>query len=262
MNIDLTGKRALVCGSTQGLGKASAIELANLGATIMLMARNESSLRQTQLELDRGSGQSHEYIVADFSNVQQVTERIRGYAESRPPIHILVNNTGGPPGGQIVDADPQEFVAAFSAHIVCNHVLAQALIPGMKAERYGRIINIVSTSVRQPIDGLGVSNTTRGAVASWAKTLSKELAPFGITVNNVLPGSTKTARIYFLIKSKAEKTGRTIEDVTNEMLGEIPMGRFAEPEEFAAAVAFLASPAASYVTGVSFPVDGGKIRSL
>ncbi len=262
MDLDLTGKRALVCGSTQGLGKASAIELAKLGASIVLMARNEQALQKTKLELDASAGQTHGYIVADFSDANQVKEQVNQFVKENPPMHILVNNTGGPKGGPIVDAELQEFVGAFSNHLLCNHVLAQALIPGMKAERYGRIINIISTSVKQPIPGLGVSNTIRGAVASWAKTLAGELAQFGITVNNVLPGMTKTARLDSLIKSKSEMSGKSVEQITNAMIAEIPVGRFAMPEEFAAAVAFLASPAASYINGINLPVDGGRTLSL
>jgi 3-oxoacyl-[acyl-carrier protein] reductase len=262
MNIDLKNKRALVCGSTQGLGKASAIELAKLGATIVLVARNEEALRKAKSELDTSVGQTHGYIVADFSDVNQVKERVNEYVKKNPPIHILVNNTGGPKGGPIVDADLQEFINAFSSHLLCNHVLAQAVIPGMKAERYGRIINIISASVKQPIAGLGVSNTIRGAVASWAKTLAGELAPFGITVNNVLPGMTKTGRLDSLIKTKAEKSGKSVDEITREMIAEIPAGRFAQPEEFGAAVAFLASPAAGYINGINLPVDGGRTLSL
>lgn len=262
MNLDLGGKVALVCGSTQGLGEASAVELARLGASVVLMARNEESLRRTQAELDVRDGQTHWYLVADFSDVEQVRKRVQAFVQEHRAVHILVNNTGGPPGGSMVDAELTAFVRAFSAHLLCNHVLAQALIPGMKAERYGRIINIISTSVKQPIPGLGVSNTVRGAVASWAKTLAGELAPFGITVNNVLPGMTKTGRLDAIITSKAEKGGRTIEQVTNEMIAEIPAGRFAQPEEFAAAVAFLATPAAAYINGINLPVDGGRTLSL
>jgi 3-oxoacyl-[acyl-carrier protein] reductase len=262
MNLDLRGKRALVCGSTQGLGKASAIELARLGASVTLMARNDEALRKTASELDTGAGQVHDFIVADFTDVCQVQDRINKFVKTSDPIHILVNNTGGPKGGAIVEAELQEFVNAFSNHILCNHVLAQALIPGMKLAGYGRIINIISTSVKQPIPGLGVSNTTRGAVASWAKTLAGEVAPFGITVNNVLPGMTKTGRLDALIQAKADKSGKSVEQITNEMIAEIPAGRFAQPAEFAAAVAFLASPAAGYINGINLPVDGGRTTSL
>ncbi len=262
MNLDLTGKVALVCGSTQGLGKASAIELAKLGASVILVARNEKALEKTLFELESKPGQTHSYIVADFSDANQVRERVNDFVKKNPPVHILVNNTGGPPGGRIVDADQQEFLKALSSHLLCNHVLVQALVAGMKAERYGRIINIISTSVKQPIAGLGVSNTTRGAVAAWAKTLAGELAPFGITVNNVLPGMTKTGRLDSLIKSKSEKSGKSFDEITTGMIAEIPAGRFAMPDEFAAAVAFLATPAAGYINGINLPVDGGRTLSL
>jgi 3-oxoacyl-[acyl-carrier protein] reductase len=262
MDLDLIGKRALVCGSTQGLGKASALELAKLGASVILMARNEASLQKTTSELDSSRGQSHGYVQADFADVNQVREQASNFVKRNPPIHILVNNTGGPPGGPITDAELQEFVNAFSSHLLCNHVLTQAVIPGMKAERYGRIINIISTSVKQPIAGLGVSNTIRGAVASWAKTLAGELAPFGITVNNVLPGMTKTGRLDALIRSKSEKSGKSVDEITRQMISEIPAGRLAVPEEFGAAVAFLATPAASYINGINLPVDGGRTLCL
>jgi 3-oxoacyl-[acyl-carrier protein] reductase len=262
MNMSLLGKRALVCGSTQGLGKACALELALLGASITLVARSEESLKRTRSELDTSNNQHHSFIVADFSDVNQVQQRATEFVKNTPPIHILVNNTGGPKGGPIVDAELQEFTRAFSSHLLCNHILVQAVVGGMKAEGYGRIINIVSTSVKQPIAGLGVSNTVRGAVASWAKTLAGELAPFGITVNNVLPGMTTTGRLDALIKAKAEKSGKSIEQITDEMIAEIPSGRFAVPEEFAAAVAFLATPAASYINGINLPVDGGRTSSL
>lgn len=262
MNLSLNSKRALVCGSTQGLGKASAIELAKLGASVTLIARNEDALKKTLAELDGSVQRQHGYIVADFSDANQVRERVSEFVKNNPPIHILVNNTGGPKGGPVVDAELQEFANAFSAHLLCNHILAHAVIPGMKSEHYGRIINIISTSVKQPIAGLGVSNTIRGAVAAWSKTLAGELAQFGITVNNVLPGMTKTGRLDALINAKADKTGKTVEAIANEMISEIPAGRFAMPEEFAAAVAFLATPAASYINGINLPVDGGRTMSL
>jgi 3-oxoacyl-[acyl-carrier protein] reductase len=261
MNLELQGKEAVVCGSTQGIGLASAIELARLGATVTLLARNESKLKKVHSELPRGFGQDHAFLVADFSNVSEVEAAIGKHVRDRIT-HILVNNTGGPPGGQAIDAEPQAFIKAFSSHLLCNQVLVQSVVPGMKKEGYGRIINIISTSVKIPIRGLGVSNTIRGAVASWAKTLSVELAPFGITVNNVLPGSTDTQRLDEIIRSKAEKAGVSVQQVRKEMVEEIPAGRIGLASEVAAAVAFLATPAASYINGVSLPVDGGRTGSL
>lgn len=262
MNIDLTGKRAIVCGSTQGIGKAVALELAHLGAQIVLIARNEEKLKNVTAELSVAKGQQHAYLVADFSNPNQVKNAVTKFLSPGQPIHVLVNNTGGPPGGHILDATVEEFLAAFNAHLVCNHILVQAVVPGMKKERYGRVINIVSTSVRQPIPDLGVSNTIRAAVASWAKTLAGELGVFGITVNNILPGSTKTERIRSLIQDRAKRLGKSVEEITQQMIEEIPVRRFAEPEEIAYAVAFLASPVAAYINGVSLPVDGGRTTSL
>ncbi len=261
MNLDLKGKRAVVCGSTQGIGKASAIELALLGAEIILVARNEESLKSTLKELSTNAGQNHDYLVADFSNPDQLKSVIGLYMKNKN-VHILINNTGGPPAGQAIDATPEEFISAFTSHLICNQIMVQAVVPSMKEAGYGRIINIISTSVKVPLRGLGVSNTTRGAVANWAKTLSVELGAFGITVNNVLPGTTMTGRLDSLIRTKAEKSGKTYEQVKNEMISEVPAGRISEPHEVAAAVAFLASPAASYINGINVPVDGGRTGSL
>jgi 3-oxoacyl-[acyl-carrier protein] reductase len=261
MDLNLMGKRAVVCGSTQGIGKASAYELALLGASLTLIARNADKLKVVRDALPSGGDQQHDYIVADFNNPDELKLRIEEYA-SKYPVHVLVNNTGGPPGGVAMNAKPDEFTAAFSAHLLCNHILVQALVPGMKKAKYGRIVNIISTSVKVPIKGLGVSNTIRGAVANWAKTLSVELAPFGITVNNVLPGASMTARLESIIQTKAGKSGKTIEEATHEMIEEIPAGRISDPQEIAAAVAFLASPAAGYINGINLPVDGGRTGSL
>ena len=263
MDINLQGKKAFVCGSTQGIGRAAAIELANLGASIVLLARNEDKLNEVKNELDAAQNQQHYYIVADFSAPAELQNNVAEYLEKNAsPVHILINNTGGPPGGKAVDAKLEEFIAAFQTHLICNQILAQSLIEGMKAERYGRIINVISTSVKQPIAGLGVSNTIRGAVASWAKTLAGELGEFGITVNNVLPGFTKTARLQTIIENKANKTGDSVEKVEAEMKAETPAKRFAEASEVANAIAFLASPAASYINGINLPVDGGRTGCL
>lgn len=260
MNLNLSGKTALVCGSTQGIGKAIAMELANMGANIVLMARNEGRLQQVLSELPNDN-QNHEYISADFSDPSQVKEKIEAFTKSHS-IEILINNTGGPAGGQAIDADIDEFRQAFNAHLVCNQLLTQAVVPHMKDAGYGRIINIISTSVKMPLKGLGVSNTIRGAVANWSKTLATELGSFGITVNNVLPGATRTARLESIISNKANKLSKSEEDVQNAMLAEIPAKRFAEAEEVANAAAFLASPAAGYINGINVPVDGGRTGCL
>ncbi|MFP4090634.1 MAG: SDR family oxidoreductase [Cyclobacteriaceae bacterium] len=262
MNTDLRGKRAIVCGSTQGIGKVVAEELASLGASITLLARNEQKLQEVQAALPAADGQQHHYVVTDFSRPDYLKSAIGSYLEGVDEVHILLNNTGGPPAGKLYEAAPEDFLKAFDMHIVCNQLLVQAVLPKMQKAGYGRIINIISTSVKEPIPGLGVSNTTRGAVASWAKTLAAELGPMGITVNNVLPGSTNTSRIWALVKNRAQAQGKSEEAVAEDMKAQIPLRRFAEPSETAAAVAFLASPAAAYITGVSLPVDGGKIGCL
>ncbi|MCA0229705.1 MAG: SDR family oxidoreductase [Bacteroidetes bacterium] len=262
MNLDLTHQTAIVCGSTQGIGRASAIELALLGANVTLMARNEASLQETLSALDTSKGQTHRYLVADFASTTSVKNAIDAYLAEFPEVHILVNNTGGPSGGPIIDAAPEQFLATFEMHLVNNQLLAQAVVPAMKKAGFGRIINIISTSVKQPIVGLGVSNTIRWAVASWAKTLSLEIGKFGITVNNVLPGYTKTGRLESVNKMRAQATGKTVEEIATQLEAEIPIGRFAEAEEVAAAVAFLCSPAAAAISGINLPVDGGKTSSL
>ena len=263
MDLSLKGKKAFVCGSTQGIGKAAAAELAKLGAAVVLVARNEDTLKLVLNELDTGAGQKHSYIAADFGDPDNLKTKVEEYlSQNGEPVHILVNNTGGPAGGRAIDDDPQKFIDTFNAHLICNQILAQALVPGMRAEKYGRIINVISTSVKQPIPGLGVSNTIRGAVASWSKTLAGELAADGITVNNVLPGSTMTGRLQSIIEAKAKKAGVSIEEMQAEMQREVPAGRFGTAEEIANAIAFLASPAAAYINGINLPVDGGRTGSL
>lgn len=262
MNLDLKHKHAIVCGSTQGIGKAIALELANLGASVTLIARNEDALKATKQELSSEAGQLHSYLCVDFSKPQELKQIVESYLQRQPNVHILVNNTGGPPGGPIIQAKTDEFLAAFNNHLICNHILVQACVEYMKNAKYGRIINIISTSVKQPLANLGVSNTIRAAVANWSKTLAGELGKFNITVNNVLPGATSTVRLKTIIENKSLKTGHAMDSVTNEMISEIPMARFAEASEIANAVAFLASPAASYINGINLPVDGGRTGCL
>ena len=261
MNLDLKGKRAIVCGSTQGLGLASAVELALLGCDITLVARNEDKLKDALTILANSGSQQHNYLVADFDDMATVKNAIDEFTKNNT-VHILVNNTGGPSGGAALSATADEFLSAFNNHLINNHHLVQAVVPGMKAAGFGRIVNIISTSVKIPISGLGVSNTIRGAVANWAKTLATELGPFGITVNNVLPGFTKTGRADYVIAAKAQKTGKTIDEVMAGLLAEIPAGRIGLPEEFGAAVGFLCSPAAAYINGINLPVDGGRLGCL
>lgn len=262
MNLDLKHKQAIVCGSTQGIGKAVALELANLGANVTLVARNEDALKATKQELNTSQGQLHSYLCVDFSKPEELKSMINAYLQRTPIVHVLVNNTGGPAAGPVHTAKTEEFLSAFNNHLICNHILAQACIEGMKNAKYGRIINIISTSVKQPLPNLGVSNTIRAAVANWSKTLASEVGKYNITVNNVLPGATATQRLQSIIENKSNKTGHAVDSVTKEMLSEIPMARFAEASEIANAVAFLASPAASYINGINLPVDGGRTGCL
>jgi 3-oxoacyl-[acyl-carrier protein] reductase len=258
----LIGMRALACGSTQGIGRACAMQFARLGAAVTLVARDEAALRRTAAELPVGEGQQHGWLRADFNHPVELGETVRGYLAESGPVHILLNNSGGPPHGPIVDARPEQFLESLNRHLVCNQLLAQAVLPGMKSLGYGRIINIISTSVKEPIPGLGVSNTTRWAVAAWAKTLAGEVAASGITVNNLLPGYTATARLDELIRAKAAASRTPEEQVRRDLISRIPLGRLAGPDEIAGAAGFLASPAASYVTGINLPVDGGRTASL
>jgi len=262
MIIDLANKRAIVCGSTQGIGRAIAKQLASSGASVILISRNEESLRKVLRELPASKIQNHNFIVADFSEPEVLRKKLNKFVSESPPIHILVNNTGGPKAGEAISADTTEFIQAFSNHLICNQILVQAVVEGMKKEKYGRIINIISTSVKQPLKGLGVSNTIRGAVASWAKTLAGELASYGITINNVLPGATKTERLFSLFENRAKASGKSMDEIKNEWMKEIPAARFAEPEELAYAVTFLASEYAAYINGINMPVDGGRTLCL
>lgn len=259
---DLRGKRALVCGSTQGIGRAAAELLAKQGAQVTLVARDESALHAVHALLDRSHNQSHDAIAADFRDPDSLRTKVQRWVDSHGAVHILVNNTGGPSSGPILNARPDEFLSAMTMHVLCNHSLVQTVVPAMRTAGFGRIINVISTSVREPIPGLGVSNTTRWAVAAWAKTMSRELAPFGITVNNVLPGYTATSRLRELFKARAEREGKPLEEIERSMEANVPMGRFARPEEIAAAIAFLASSEASYITGINLPVDGGRLNSM
>ncbi len=261
MNLSLEGKNAIICGSTQGIGLAIAEELALLGANCTLVARNEDVLKTAVLSLDIALRQQHSYLVADFSKPDEVKKVIEAHVVKHP-VHILINNTGGPAAGPIIDATEDAFLNTFNQHLICNHILAKAVVPSMQKEKYGRIVNIISTSVKIPLKNLGVSNTIRGAVASWAKSMANELGQYNITVNNVLPGFTSTQRLSTLIENIAKKGNTVVDIVEKNMVEEVPMKRFADASEIAAVAAFLASPAASYVNGVSIPVDGGRTGSI
>ena len=262
LTTSLKGFNALICGATSGIGKAAAIELSNLNANVTLFARNEDKLKDTFSTLTCNANQSHQYLVGDFDNTDAIELIIKNHIENGSQYHILINNSGGPKGGPISSAKPEEFVIGFNRHLICNHILFQALYSGMKNFNYGRVINIISTSVKQPIPGLGVSNTIRGAVASWAKTLSFEVGADGITVNNILPGFTDTERLSSLIDAKSNAENISVDVVSETMKSTIPAGRFGKPEETAKAIAFLASPSAGYINGVSLAVDGGRLSSI
>lgn len=259
--LDLSGKNALVGGGSAGIGRATAQLLAAQGANVCVMARTESALQKVVETLDRSRGQHHRYLAVDYNDGEQLAASVQKLLTDGP-IHILVNNTGGPAGGPITEATSAAFENTFHNHLLCNHVLAQTLLPGMKEAGYGRMINIISTSVKEPLEGLGVSNTIRWAVASWAKTWANEVGRYGITVNNVLPGFTATARLEEIIEKRAAAQGVDREIIVQQFQQQVPLRRFAQPEEVAAAAAFLASPAAGYINGVNLPVDGGRTKSL
>lgn len=259
MNLNLKNKNALVCGSTQGIGKATALLLAEEGVNVTLIARNEEKLKAVLTELKNNGTQNHNYLIADFSNTEELKKAIE---KSKLEFHILINNTGGPRSGAILNATLEQFQQAFAQHLLCNHILAQAVVPFMKTQCFGRIINVISTSVKEPIPGLGVSNTIRNAVGNWAKTLAEEIGSHGITVNNVLPGFTDTGRLSEIIKVKAKNENKSVEEMAEIMKNYTPAKRFAQPEETANAIAFLASEKASYINGINLPVDGGRTKSL
>lgn len=263
MKIDLTGFNSLVGGSTAGIGRAIAKGLASAGANVTLLARNRSKCEEVLDQLESSSGQHHDYILADQSEPYALKEQLAEYLKTNPKIyHIVINNTGGPAPGPLHTAGSADLEQAFAQHIISSHLIMQMSLPGMKLAGYGRIINILSTSVKVPLPNLGVSNTIRAAMANWSKTLSNELAPFGITVNNILPGATDTERLGTIILNKAAKIEASPEKVRHEMIAEIPAGRFALPEEIAAATLFLVSRQAGYITGINLPVDGGRTPSL
>ena len=255
MNLSLNGRRAIVCGSTSGIGRACAQLLAERGASVVLAARDEEKLISTLNSLD---GYGHSYICADFNDPDNLRLKTIDHINKTGVIHILMNNSGGPPGGPLIEANPDEFEIAFKRHVISSHILTQAVVPGMKEKGYGRIINIISTSVNQVIPGLGVSNTIRGAVAQWVKTLAIELGPYGITANNVLPGYIDTDRLKNLLEKSAKDKNITYDQIVKETEKKTSLGRIGLPTEVASAVAFIASKAGGYISGTNFSVDGGR----
>lgn len=253
----LLGRKALVCGASEGIGLASARALAALGADVTLLARREDALRAALATLDRRHGQAHTLLVADMLDLHAVLPAITGTGYG-----IVVNNSAGPAGGALQNADEAQLLTVFRQHVIGAQQLLQAVLPGMRAARWGRIVNVISTSVKEPIPMLGVSNTIRGAMASWAKTLASELAADGITVNNVLPGYTRTQRLQQILRDRAAAAGKSEAAVAEAMLASVPAARFAEAEEIAHAVAFLCQPMSGYINGINLPVDGGRTKSL
>ncbi len=259
MNISLSGRHAVVCGASRGIGAAIAGALAELGCSITLIARDPEALEHTRGLLSVQGGQHHTAVAADMMDKEGLDAAVQSVSA---PVNILVNNSGGPPPGPIVSASDEQFSQAFRQHVLASQQLVQRFLPEMKSSGYGRIVNVISTSVRMPIPGLGVSNTIRGAMASWSKTLASEVGPDKVTVNNVLPGYTNTQRLEAIFEGRAKKLKTTVEAAVEEARAEVPLGRFAEPEEIASAVAFLCSPAAAYISGTSVYVDGGRTNAL
>jgi 3-oxoacyl-[acyl-carrier protein] reductase len=262
MDLRLDNKTAIVCGSSQGIGKAVAIQLAEMGCNIILLARNKVKLEQTLSELPKTNNQKHKYFSVDFSEPANVILQITEYIESVKPIEILVNNAGGPIPGKAHEANIDSYIMAFRQHLIMSQLLVQEISPMMIKSGFGRIINIISVGAKQPIENLGVSNTIRGAMVSWSKTISRELGSYGITVNNILPGQTMTERLNSLIENISLNSGKSKDEVIKGMISEIPAGRFGKPEEIAYAVGFLASRQASFINGINLPVDGGFLKSL
>lgn len=257
MNITFSGRKAVVCGSSKGIGLAIAKQLAVSGAQVMLIARNEGALRLAVAQL---AGSGHAFKAADLSNRAELLllqAELKNYSPD-----ILINNAGGPPPGLVSDAKPEQFLAALDMHLFAAHLLTQGVLPDMKQRKFGRIINIISTSVKIPLHGLGVSNTVRGAVASWAKTLSNEVGIHGITVNSILPGFVETDRLAEIIAVNSEKSGKKKADIVKQMLAQVPAQRFGKPEEAAALACFLASDLAGYINGTAIPLDGGRTGSI
>ena len=259
-NNALDGKTALICGASRGIGAATAKIMAKAGANVILASRSEDQLIALLQELSTLGEGHHQIVVIDLEDTDNIATCIQPILDDGP-IHILVNNAGGPPGGPLLNASVEELAQPFTRHLHAAHTLVKLLTPGMVMANYGRIIQIVSTSVREPIPNLGVSNTLRGAMASWAKSLSRELHP-SITINNVLPGFTDTERLGSLAKSIHERTGQSIEAIHDGWMSQVPIERLIDPLETASVIAFLASPAAGAIRGVSLPVDGGRLRSI
>ena len=262
MDLGLTGKVALVAASSRGLGRAVAEELASEGAELILCARGENALEETRAEIARTSGSPPLAVAADLTDPKGVRRVTEAAFEAFERVDVLVTNTGGPPSGPFESHTPEAWRTAVAQNLESVLNLTRELLPEMRARGWGRIVNVTSIAVKQPVEGLILSNSVRAAVTGFARTLANEVARDGITVNNVMPGYTRTARLDWLAGQMAAREAIAPEDVFEIWAAEIPMGRVGTPKEFAALVAFLASERASYITGTSIPVDGGCIRAL
>jgi 3-oxoacyl-[acyl-carrier protein] reductase len=256
----LVGRRALVCGASAGIGRAAAGAIAARGGRVLLLARRGDALAGAEAEI-REKGGDARAVVADLDDRPAVRRVVEDLLADEGAIHVLVNNAGGPPSGTLLEATEDGLLHAFGRHVLASQLLTTTCLPGMREAGYGRIVNVISLSVREPIPGLGVSNVIRGAMASWAKTLSRELPP-GVTINNVLPGYTDTERLAELATQMAASGGTEEAAIRADWMSRVPEGRLGRPEELGEAVAFLASPAASYIRGVSLPVDGGRLMGI
>ncbi len=254
-------RHALVCGASSGIGRGAALALAGRGLDVTVLARSEDKLRALVPELLAAGASGARYAVADHDDRAGLGRAVERLLAAHGPVHVLVNNSGGPPPGAILEASDDDFLTAFGRHLLANHLLVRSTLPGMREAGWGRIVNVISISVYEPLPNLGVSNTVRAAVAAWAKTLSRELPP-GITVNNVLPGLTATDRLFSLIDQLAEQTGQSADAIRDAWRSGVPEGRIGRVEELGEVIAFLASDAASYVRGVSIPVDGGRLSGI
>lgn len=262
MDLGIRNKVALVTASSRGLGRAVAEELATEGASLLLCARNTASLESTAADIRKTTGAKVVCVTADVSDPAAIELVWKKASEEFGRVDILVTNAGGPPPGPFESHPPSAWSDALKLNFESVVNMTRAVLPGMKERRWGRIINITSIAVKQPVDNLILSNSVRAAVTGFARTLANEVASYGITVNNVMPGYTLTDRIADLASSNARQRGVTPHSIIAAWETQIPAGRLGTPAEFAAMVTFLASERASYTTGASIPVDGGWIRSL
>ncbi len=262
MELGLGGKVALVAASSRGLGRAVAEELAREGCRLVLCARGEDALREAAAAMREAHGVEIVDVVADLGEPAGIARVLEAAASAFGRVDVLVTNTGGPPAGPFESHSAEAWRTAVRQNLESVVELSRGVLPGMKERRWGRIINVTSIAVKQPVDNLILSNSVRAAVTGFARTLANEVAPFGITVNNVMPGYTRTQRVDELAERNASLRGTSAADQLAVWEGQIPMGRLGEPAEFGAMVAFLASERASYTTGASIPVDGGWIRGL